>query len=125
MSSYAIEELYWGVIILVPLGYAFVDLQAFKRTRNPYLFVLCITSISLFFTSTLSFLMRRTSSLQVDIAHLRGILLSISIIRSPFELFLYSRVLKSVAPHEPVPSRSSDPKPSIGKSPEEQEPYRF
>ena len=94
--SELIDQLYWGVFILVPLGYAYVDFQAFKRTLNTNLFIMSLIAMSIFFTTSLSFLMRKSMLIQGNLGHIRLVILAIASFRAPLDLYFLSRTLKAL-----------------------------
>jgi hypothetical protein len=94
--GFAIDRIYWGVLILAPLGYALFNFDAYKKTGRNYLFVLFVLSLSLFLTSTLAFLMRHSDLIRGNTHAIQTALLAITIVRVPLDLFFYSKVLKDL-----------------------------
>jgi hypothetical protein len=91
--GYAIDRIYWGVLILAPLGFALLNFEAYKKTGRSYLFVLFVLSLSLFLTTTLAFLMRHTDLIRGNAHAIQTSLLVITIIRVPLDLFFYWKLL--------------------------------
>jgi hypothetical protein len=107
--SFTIDRIYWGVLILAPLGYGLLNFEAYKKTGRSYLFVLFILSLSLFMTTTLAYLMRHSDLIRGNAPAIQTSLLVITTIRVPLDLFFYSKLLKDLrtlkegADHEELP----------------------
>ncbi len=98
--SVLIDRIYWGVLLLAPLGYALLNLEAFKKTGKRYLLFLLFLDLVLFGTTTLMFLIRYSDVIQGDIHHIQKGLLVISIVRVPFHVYYYSKLLRDLPVQE-------------------------
>lgn len=96
MLGSIIDRIYWAVLILSPLAYAVVNLEALKRTGKRYLLYLAFLDLSLFFTSSLFFLMRSSDLIRGNVHEIRTALLAITIVRVPLHLFFYARLVKDL-----------------------------
>jgi hypothetical protein len=96
-----LDRLYWGVVILVPLAYAFLNFQAFKRTEKSYLLYLFLFDLLFFATATLSFLVRNAEFIHSNLFSVRVSLLVVNILRAPFVVLLYARLLKDLPSTQP------------------------
>jgi hypothetical protein len=94
--SYLLDRAYWAVLILFPLAYATLNFETFKRSGRRYLLYLFILDLSLFVTASLSFLISRSDLIRGNIHLIRTALVAATILRSPLDLFLYSRLLRDV-----------------------------
>lgn len=94
--SYLLDRAYWAVLILIPLGYATLNFETYRKSGRRYLLWLFILDLSLFATSSLSFLISRSDLIRGNIHEIRTVLLMVTILRSPLDLLLYSRLLREV-----------------------------
>jgi len=95
-TSYLIDRTYWAVLILAPLGYALLNVEAFKRTGKRYLLYIFVLELTLFVTTSLMFLMRHSDTIRGNIHQIQMALLAVAIIRVPLHMFFYAKLLKDL-----------------------------
>lgn len=101
MSLSNLDRTYWAVLILAPLGYALLNLEAFKRTGKRYLLGILVLDLTLFATTSLMFLIRDSDLIRGNVNQIREAMLIIAILRVPLHMFFYSTLLKDL-PAQPA-----------------------
>ena len=92
--EYIVDRSYWCAIILSSIAYLALNFDAYDKTRKKYMLYMAIVSLTMFGTSTTSFLLRHSTIIRGNLYSIRLGLLMIPVIRVPIDLWLYSRLLK-------------------------------
>jgi hypothetical protein len=94
--SYFVDRMYWAVLILGPLGYAVLNFDTFRRKGRRYMLYLLLLDLSVFASSSISFLLSHSAAIQGNIHDIRLALSAIAIVRYPLDLFFCSRLVRDV-----------------------------